>query len=32
LAEKTLPWGGRMSRVTGAVLFAWGTLTLLQLA
>ena len=26
LAEKTLPWGG--SRVTGAVLVAWGAITL----
>jgi predicted metal-binding membrane protein len=32
LVEKTLPWGGRMSRVTGAVLCAWGALTLVQLA
>jgi predicted metal-binding membrane protein len=29
LVEKTLPWGGRMSRVTGAALVAWGTVTLL---
>jgi predicted metal-binding membrane protein len=28
LIEKTLPWGGRMGRATGAVLFAWGALTL----
>lgn len=28
LIEKAMPWGGRMSRVTGAVLAAWGTLTL----
>ena len=28
LIEKTLPWGGRMSRVTGAALVAWGALTL----
>lgn len=28
LIEKTLPWGGRMNRLTGAVLFAWGTVTL----
>ena len=32
LVEKTMPWGGRMGRVTGAVLFAWGALTLVQLA
>lgn len=24
LVEKTLPWGGRMSRVTGIVLVVWG--------
>jgi predicted metal-binding membrane protein len=29
LVEKTLPWGGRMSRVTGVALVAWGTVTLL---
>jgi predicted metal-binding membrane protein len=28
LVEKTLPWGGRMSRVTGTVLVAGGTVTL----
>jgi predicted metal-binding membrane protein len=28
LIEKTLPWGGRMSRVTGAALVIWGGLTL----
>ena len=28
LIEKTLPWGGRMSRVTGAALVAWGAVTL----
>jgi predicted metal-binding membrane protein len=28
LIEKTLPWGGRMNRVTGAVLVAWGAVTL----
>jgi predicted metal-binding membrane protein len=28
LIEKILPWGGRMGRATGAVLFAWGALTL----
>jgi predicted metal-binding membrane protein len=28
LVEKTLPWGGRMGRATGAVLVVWGALTL----
>ena len=28
LIEKTFPWGGRMSRVTGAALVGWGTVTL----
>jgi predicted metal-binding membrane protein len=28
LIEKTLPWGGHMSRLTGAVLVIWGLLTL----
>jgi predicted metal-binding membrane protein len=28
LIEKTLPWGGRMARATGAVLVVWGALTL----
>jgi predicted metal-binding membrane protein len=28
LVEKTLPWGGRMSRVTGTALVAWGTVIL----
>jgi predicted metal-binding membrane protein len=28
LVEKTLPWGGRMSKVTGAALVAWGTIAL----
>jgi predicted metal-binding membrane protein len=28
LIEKTLPWAGRMNRVTGAILVAWGTVTL----
>ena len=28
LMEKSLPWGSRMSRVTGAALVAWGALTL----
>jgi predicted metal-binding membrane protein len=30
LIEKTFPWGGRMSRVTGAALVAWGVLTLVN--
>jgi len=30
LIEKTLPWGGRMSRVTGALLVAWGASALLM--
>ncbi len=29
LVEKTLPWGGRMSRVIGATLVAWGAVMLL---
>lgn len=28
LMEKALPWGGRMSRVTGLALLAWGVVTL----
>src|SRR6266481_7860633 len=28
LIEKTLPWGRRVSQVTGAVLVAWGAVTL----
>jgi predicted metal-binding membrane protein len=27
LIEKTLPWGGRISRLTGAVLVVWGAVT-----
>jgi predicted metal-binding membrane protein len=30
LIEKTFPWGGRMSHVTGAALVAWGALTLVN--
>jgi predicted metal-binding membrane protein len=30
LIEKTLPWGGRTSRVTGVALVAWGTVTLVR--
>jgi predicted metal-binding membrane protein len=32
LVEKTLPWGGRMSRVTGIVLVVWGAVTLASVA
>jgi len=32
LIEKTLPWGGRMGRATGAVLVLWGVLTLAMAA
>ncbi len=32
LIEKTLPWGGRMGRATGAVLVVWGALTLAMAA
>src|SRR6266852_3552168 len=32
LIEKTLPWGGWMGRVTGAVLIAWGALALAMAA
>ena len=28
LIEKTLPWGRRISQATGAVLIAWGVITL----
>jgi predicted metal-binding membrane protein len=28
LCEKTLPWGGRMSRLTGGALAVWGIVTL----
>ena len=28
LIEKTLPWGDRVNRVTGALLVAWGAITL----
>jgi predicted metal-binding membrane protein len=31
LIEKTLPWGGRTSRATGAALIAWGTITLVSM-
>jgi predicted metal-binding membrane protein len=32
LIEKTLPWGGRIGRVTGAVLVAWGAMALVAAA
>jgi predicted metal-binding membrane protein len=32
LAEKTLPWGGRMRRLAGAVLILWGGATVAGLA
>ena len=32
LVEKTLPWGGRVSLGTGAVLVAWGAATLASAA
>ncbi len=31
LLEKTLPWGGRMSRLTGAVLAIWGAAGLIRM-
>ena len=31
LIEKTLPWGGRTSRATGAALVVWGTVTLVSM-
>ena len=30
LIEKTFPWGGRMSRMTGAALVVWGALALVN--
>ena len=30
LLEKTMPWGGRMSRLTGALLVAWGATSLIR--
>jgi predicted metal-binding membrane protein len=30
LLEKTVPWGGRTSRVAGAALFVWGAVTLVS--
>jgi predicted metal-binding membrane protein len=32
LIEKTVPWGGWMGRITGAVLVAWGAVTLAMAA
>jgi predicted metal-binding membrane protein len=32
LIEKTVPWGKRVSQVTGAVLVAWGAITLATVA
>ena len=32
LVEKTLPWGSRTSRLTGALLGAWGVAVLLAAA
>jgi predicted metal-binding membrane protein len=32
LIEKTMPWGGRMGRATGAVLVVWGAITLAMAA
>jgi predicted metal-binding membrane protein len=31
LIEKTLPWGSRTSRATGAALVAWGAVTLVSM-
>ena len=31
LLEKTIPWGGRMSRLTGALLIAWGSIGLARM-
>jgi predicted metal-binding membrane protein len=31
LIEKTLPWGGRTSRATGAALVVWGAVTLVSM-
>jgi len=31
LLEKTVPWGDRMSRLGGVVLFAWGAISLVQM-
>ena len=31
LLEKTIPWGGQMSRLTGVLLVAWGVSGLLRM-
>jgi predicted metal-binding membrane protein len=31
LIEKTLPWGGRTSRATGAALVVWGAVRLINM-
>jgi predicted metal-binding membrane protein len=30
LLEKTVPWGGRMSRLTGVLLAVWGAASLVR--
>ncbi len=30
LVEKTLPWGGRMNRLSGALLVGWGIVAILR--
>jgi predicted metal-binding membrane protein len=32
MIEKTLPWGRKVSQLTGAVLVAWGVVTLAMAA
>jgi predicted metal-binding membrane protein len=31
LLEKTMPWGGRMSRLTGVLLALWGAASLVRI-
>ena len=31
LFEKTMPWGGRMSRLTGSLLAVWGAVSLVRM-
>lgn len=31
LLEKTIPWGGQMSRLTGTLLIAWGSIGLARM-
>ena len=31
LLEKTVPWGDRMSRLGGVLLFVWGAISLVRL-